>query len=85
MVMGDHQDCPVRIIRAQFLKKFQYLITCSRIKVAGRFICQQQSGVIDQTAGDGGTLLFAAGKFCRTVIEAVFQTDSFQQLRGLLA
>ena len=43
------------------LKKIKDFISGMRVEIAGRFIGQQQGRIIDQTAGDGGPLLFTAG------------------------
>ena len=44
------------------LKQFKGAFGIGRIEVAGRFVCQNHSRIIGQSARDGHTLLFAPGK-----------------------
>ena len=41
------------------------------VEVAGRFVSQQQGGLVDQRPGQRDSLAFAARKFRRSVIEPI--------------
>src|SRR5205823_1461181 len=56
-----------------------------RIKVAGRFVGEQKGRIVDQGAGNGDTLLLAAGKLMRERVRAVSHPDHLQDLRHTLA
>ena len=43
------------------------------------FVCQQQSRLVHEGAGQGDPTLFAAGDLGRVGVGAVFQTDSVEQ------
>ena len=50
-----------------------------RIQIAGRLVGQQQFRLVDERAGDGDALLFAAGKLGRLVIQPVLEADAREQ------
>jgi hypothetical protein len=52
------------------------------IEVGERLVEQQQLRLRRQGAGQGDTLLLAAGKLMREALAEVFQVDQFQQLFG---
>ena len=56
-----------------------------RVEVAGRFVGENDFGIIDQRAGDGDALLLAAGKLHGPVLAAVFQFHQLERLHGALA
>src|ERR1017187_7755760 len=51
-----------------------------RIEIAGRFVSQKQLRLVDERAGNGHALLFAAGKLIRLVIHAVLETNPGEQV-----
>ncbi len=53
----------------QVFKQFDDFTARVRIQVAGRFVGQDQFRFVDEGAGDGDALLFAAGKFKRLVFQ----------------
>jgi hypothetical protein len=53
------------------------------VEVAGGFVGEEDIGIVDEGAGDGGALLFAAGEFVGEVLEAVAEADFFEGLGGV--
>ena len=61
------------------------LMRCPRIEIAGRLVGKQQARRIDQGAGNGDTLLLAAGKLARRVALALAEAEKLQRCaRALL-
>ena len=52
------------------------------IEIAGRLVGQEQRWLRREGAGDGDTLLLAAGKLRRIMLHSVFQTDRFKSRGG---
>lgn len=59
----------------QLAKEIHNVLAGFGIKVAGRLISQNQRGLCGKCAGDGNTLLLAAGKLCRFVVGTGFQPN----------
>jgi hypothetical protein len=53
------------------------------VEVAGRFVGQDHFGIVDEAAGDGHALLFAAGKLVGPVLEPFAEPDALQQFLRL--
>ena len=51
------------------------LVAGLRIELAGRLVGEQQDRLLDEGPGDRHSLLLAAGKLVRAVIEPVFEAD----------
>jgi len=64
-----HDDRGTLLVQVR--QKLHYFITVGRVEVTGRFIGQDQLGVIDYGAGYGYTLLLTAGELLRVVIAAM--------------
>src|ERR1039458_9026682 len=65
---------------AEILEQLDDFTTGVRIEIAGRFIGQEQFRLVDERAGDGHALLFAAGKFGRPVLHTVLETNPGEQV-----
>ena len=52
------------------------------VEITGRFVGQDDRRTVDQGAGDGDALAFAAGKLRRQVFEARAETDLRKQRAG---
>ncbi|MNE23125.1 hypothetical protein D3C80_1163680 [compost metagenome] len=74
---------------AAFLVEFEQQVADAlagmAIEVAGRLIGKQHCRLCGEGAGDGHTLLLAAGKLARRMAQALAQADAFQQVAGMLA
>ena len=53
------------------MQKLQCLVGVLPVKVAGRFVCQQDCGLVDEASRDGDPLLLPAGQFPGVVGEPV--------------
>jgi hypothetical protein len=53
------------------------------IEVAGGFVGEEDIGIVDKGAGDGGALLFAPGEFGGEMVKAVAEADFFEGLGGV--
>ena len=67
------------------LQQFKSALGVFGIEVAGRFVCQDHSRIVSQSAGDGHALLFAAGEMAARPAQFVAQANGFQQLGGAFA
>ena len=56
------------------------LVRGARIEIAGRLVGEQQARRVDERAGDGDTLLLAAGKLRRRVALAVAEAEQRQRV-----
>ena len=75
--MGDqhHGGLQIPVDAGQGLEHHQAGMT---VEGTGRLVAEQQGRLFRDRAGDGHTLLFAAGKLCREVILALGQIDQRQ-------
>ena len=69
-------------LRFRSRNKLDDLLAVAGVEIARRLVGEQHARLIDQRAGDGGTLHFAAGKLARPVLEAMAQADALEQFRG---
>ncbi len=53
------------------------------VKVAGRFVGEEDLGRVDEGAGEGNALLLAAGELNREMVEPLAETDLFKKRAGL--
>ncbi|MPM29148.1 hypothetical protein SDC9_75688 [bioreactor metagenome] len=74
-VVGDHDH---QAIVGDLRQQFHDLDAGRRVERAGRFISQQDLGIIDECAGNGHPLHLAAGKLVRTLVDMVAQPDLAQ-------
>ena len=82
-VVGDHDPGLVLFVD-QIGEDLDDLVGPFGVQAGGGFIGQDHAGVVDQGAGDGDPLLLAAGKLAWQVVQAVFQAQTGQQVRGAL-
>ena len=87
----DHSLCAFsdfRVVRdqddrtsgfVQLLKQAEQFVARSGVQGAGRFICEDDFRVVDQSASHSDTLLLATGKLVRFVVEAVAQPQPGQK------
>ena len=71
--------------RVKFAQKAEHNFLVGLVEVAGRLIRQNQIGMIDQRAGHGHALLFAAGELRGQVLDAVTEAHAFQRLLRLFS
>ena len=76
-VVGRDDDGGAELL--QFHEQAQQAAAEAGIDIAGRLVGQQQLRPSDQGAGDGGTLLLAAGKHGRHGVHALAEADPTQQ------
>jgi len=69
-----HQDCVA--FRVKFAQQTEHDLLVGLVEVAGRFVRENQIGVIDQRAGHGHALLLAAGELRGQVFEAVTEAGA---------
>lgn len=52
------------------------------VEGTGGFVGENDTGLVDEGAGDGGALFFAAGEFAGAMVEAVAEADTFEEGGG---
>lgn len=52
------------------------------VEIAGRFVSEENAGIVDEGAGDGDALLFAATEFGGEVVQAVLESHAFEEVGG---
>ena len=56
---------------AKAAKKVDNFLSCSRVKISGRFVREEQQWIVNQRARHRHALLFAPGEFVRFVVNPV--------------
>lgn len=79
--MGRHHHRLPPLVR-QGAQEVQNLAGADAVEIASGFVGQEHEGFHDQGAGDGHTLLFAAGELIRAVRPATFQPHLIQNPAG---
>src|ERR1035441_2359229 len=82
--MGDQEAGDLSLL-ADVSQERQDLPAALRVQVARRLVGQQQSGLVDQSAGDCDALTLAHRQPGRRVIEACPETDTLEPRSSLLA
>src|SRR2546425_6205965 len=78
VVVCDDDDGPVGL-HGGGSEKLQHPLAGGVVKRRGGFIAHDQAGLVDEGAGEGNTLLLAAGELAGQRIETVPQAKSSQQ------
>ena len=78
--MGNHNNRNAFVI--QFLEKIHYLFAGGAVQSAGRFIGKKNFRMVDDSTGNGNTLLLSAGKLCGTEMETIAEAYPFQGFCG---
>ena len=73
LLMGDYKNSSSHLV--YLLQKEHKLQRAHRVKVAGRLVRDYHARAVDQRAGNGHTLLLAAGKLLREALLAAFKAD----------
>ena len=81
-VVRDHDD---ELIFCDLLQQIHDLHARLTVERTGRFVGEQNVGVVDDGARDGHALHLAAGHLVRRFVELVAQADLFQRLDGARA
>src|SRR6266511_3868545 len=79
-----HQNDRLTLLM-QIVEHVQDFLPRGRIEVAGRFVCQDDERVVDESPCDGDALLLATGQFEWFVIQAMLQSDAGGERLGALA
>jgi len=80
-VVGDHKDRVSGLV--EFAKNIDYDFFVDFVEIARGFVGKDEFWLINERAGDGDALLFAAGEFCGEMFEAVGEADTFEGFDGL--
>ena len=75
-IVGDHHNRLSELF-VQLAQHFQHYIGIFRVEVAGRLVGEENLWLVDDGAGNGDSLLFAAGHFGWLVIQAAFEAQQF--------
>lgn len=67
VVMGSEQDRRAMGF-GQLSCQLNDFITCLGVEISGRFISQEDLGIIEESPGDGEALLFSSRKFGREAV-----------------
>ncbi len=76
-IVGDHDDGPSLSMKFAQLAQNDFFI--QRVEVAGRFICQDNRGIVYQRPGNAHALLFSAGKLRWQMVGAILQSNTLQR------
>ncbi len=76
-LVRDHDDGHPEA-RLNFAKQQKNLLAVDAVEIAGGLVGEKNCGAIDERAGDGAALLFAAREFRWTVAAARGETDVFE-------
>jgi hypothetical protein len=79
--VGDDHDGHAAVPTG-VLKQLEHRLAGVVIKCAGRLVAEQQLRVLGESPCDGDTLLFAARKLCREVVESLTEPHLPQYLFG---
>ena len=77
--VGDQNDRPP--FGVQLLEQRQDFVAALGVEGAGGFVGENHRRVVDQGTSDGDALLLAAGKFGRSMIGAIAETEPLQEAR----
>jgi len=75
--VGDHDDGHAEL-RLQIAEKGEDGFAGGGIEIAGGLVGEKNFGAIDEGAGDGDALLFAAGEFCGAMAKAMGEADALE-------
>src|SRR5260370_39850142 len=78
-IVGGYDQSSL-LFSAQSTEQFDDFFARVRIQVPSRFIGQNQIGLVDQSSGNGDTLLFAARKLVGLVFQPLLQAHPGQQV-----
>ena len=81
--VGNDDRC-VGTLRVHGVEQFEDFGAGLFVQVAGGFVEQKDVRFVDQRAGDGHALFFAAGQRGRIGCQAVGEPDLFEQVMGAL-
>jgi len=76
-LVGDHDDGHAEL-RLEFAEKGEDGFAGGGIEIAGGLVGEKNLRAIDESAGDGDALLFAAGKFRGAMAEAMREANAFE-------
>jgi hypothetical protein len=81
--VGDHDDGDALFV--ELLKNAHHFDGGSGVQIARGFVRQQHLRFIYETAGDGHTLLLAAGKLVGKMVRAICQTHDLEAVQRAIA
>jgi len=81
-IVGDNQDCVTFAVK--IAQKANHGFFVGFVEISGGFVGKNKLGMIDERAGDGDALLFAAGKLRRKMHEAFAQADATEGFGRLM-
>jgi hypothetical protein len=76
-VVSDHEDGVAFVV--EFAEEANDFFLVGFVEVAGGLVGEDELGVIDEGAGDGDTLLLAAGKLSGEMLDAVGEADASER------
>ena len=77
--MRDHDDRAAVFLIDRF-DQLEDLLGGDVIKCAGRFVAEQDVGVLDDCSADRGALLLSAGKLIREFVAVFVETERFEDI-----
>lgn len=82
-VVGDHDDGLSGVVEG--LEEVDDFASGGGVEVAGGFVGEDDFGFVGECASDGDALSFAAAELCRSVVEALAESDGFEECFGALS
>ena len=80
-VVRDHEDGVAGFV--ELAKNVNDDFFVGFVEISGGLVGEDEFWLIDERAGDGDALLFAAGKICGEMLEAISKADSLERFDGL--
>jgi hypothetical protein len=78
-VVGDHEDGLVELA-AGLAEHLEDGVGVLGVEIAGGLVGEDDGGAVDEGAGDGYALLFAAGKFVGAVVETALDAEDLGEV-----
>ena len=81
LTVGDEEDGSF-FFASEAGDEFDDGVTGGGVEIAGRFIGEQDRGLVDEGAGDGGALKLSAGELVGAMVGAIGEMDGGEEVAG---
>jgi hypothetical protein len=81
LAVGD-DDQGELVLKAEIVEESEYHVLACTIEVAGRLVCEPETRLVGQGAGDRDSPAFARGELSGPMATAVLQPDFRDELLG---
>jgi len=84
VIMRDDEDACVALV-GDFRKELHHLAAAMAVERGGGFVGEDEAGLVRESAGDGDTLLFAAGEGDGEIARTGADAEVVEQFQGAFA